>query len=174
MKNLTDEELMSRVAAGELDCMRVLFERYQAWIYNFLLQMVQNRDVSEDLTQSTFYKVMKHRSSYNGSKFASWIFQIARNLCMDHFREAKQKMAPMDGIPEIADTVEDGDQLVELKKALLKLPEADREILIMSRFHGMKYLQIAEVLNSTEAAVKVRVHRAVKKLRTVYFESVEI
>ncbi len=165
---------MSRVATGELDCMRVLFERYQAWIYNFLFQMVQDRDMSEDLTQSTFYKVMKHRSSYNGGKFAPWIFQIARNLGMDHFRKAKQKTAPMDGIPEIADAVEDGDQLAGLKQALLKLPESDREILIMSRFHGMKYLQIAEVLNSTEAAVKVKIHRAVKKLRTVYFESVEI
>jgi len=165
---------MSRVAAGELDCMRVLFERYQAWVYNFLLQMVQNRDVSEDLTQSTFYKVMKYRSSYNGGKFAPWIFQIARNLGMDHFREAKQKMAPMDSIPEIADTVDDNDDMIKLKLALQKLPEADREILIMSRFHSMKYAQIAEVLNSTEAAVKVKVHRAVKKLRTVYFESVEI
>jgi RNA polymerase sigma factor (sigma-70 family) len=165
---------MSRVAAGELDCMRVLFERYQAWVYNFLLQMVQNRDVSEDLTQSTFYKVMKYRTSYNGGRFAPWIFQIARNLGMDHFREARQQMAPLDSIPEIADTVEDGDQLAKLKRSLERLPEADREILIMSRFHGMKYAQMAEVLNSTEAAVKVKVHRALKKLRTVYFEFAEL
>jgi RNA polymerase sigma factor (sigma-70 family) len=165
---------MSRVAAGELDCMRVLFERYQAWIYNFLFQMVQDRDASEDLAQSTFYKVMKHRSSYNGGKFTPWIFQIARNLGMDYFREAKHKMAPMDSIPEIADTVEEKEDMIKLKLALQKLPEADRELLIMSRFHSMKYAQIAEVINSTEAAVKVKIHRAVKKLRTVYFESVEI
>ncbi len=176
LENLTDEELMSRVAGGEPDCMRLLFERYNAWIYNFFLQMVQDREVAEDLTQSTFYKVIRYKSSYNGSRFTPWIFQIARNLSTDHFRKAKLKpvQKTIESIPEIAEEVEDEGHLLRLRQALQKLPEGDREVLVMSRFQGMKYLEIAEVLQSTEAAVRLKAHRAIKKLRTLYFESVEI
>lgn len=176
MENLTDEELMNRVAGGDLEGMRLLFERYNAWIYNFFLQMVPDREICQDLTQSTFYKVIRYKSSYNGGKFSSWIFQIARNLRTDHFRKAGRHGATesIENIPEMAQVVEDNDNVAKLKQALKKLPEDDREILLLSRFQGLKYAEIAELLKSTEGAVKLKAHRAIKKLRTIYFESVEI
>lgn len=167
---------MSYVSSGDLDCMRVLFERYHAWIFNFFMQMVRDREASEDLVQSTFYKAIKYRNSYHGGKFASWIFQIARNLSSDYFKKQKSKFShePAEHIPEDAQELDGDEDVVKLKLVMQKLPASDREILVMSKFQEMRYAQIAEVLKSTETAVKIKVHRALKKLRKLYFESVEI
>lgn len=176
MKHLTDEELMTRVAGGELDDMRVLFDRYHKWIFNFFLQMVQDRDLSEDLTQNTFYKVLKNRESYNGGKFASWIFQIARNLGHDHFRNTKrvQTTAPIEELDDLADAPSGNEQLAVLQLAMQQLPETDRDLLVLSRFKGLKYAQIAGLWGITEAAVRIKAHRAIKRLRTLYFQSVDV
>ncbi len=176
MKHLTDEELMSRVAGGELDSMRLLFDRYHAWIFNFFLQKLRNRELSEDLTQNTFYKVLKNRSSYNGGRFVSWIFQIARNLGNDHFRQAKnlQATTALEEVGELADIPDTGEQVAILQLAMQQLGEADRELLILSRFKGMKYAQIAAITGLSEAAVRIKAHRAIKKLRTLYFQTAEV
>lgn len=176
MKQLTDEELMNRVAAGELDCLRLLFDRYHTWIFNFFLQKLRDRELSEDLTQNTFYKVLKNRSSYNGGRFVSWIFQIARNLGNDHFRKTKQ-MQPTTALEEageLADLPESGEQLAILQLAMQQLGESDRELLILSRFKGMKYAQIAEMMGLSEANVRIKAHRAIKRLRTLYFQTAEV
>lgn len=175
MKNLTDEELMIQVAEGKLESMRILFERYHVWIYNFFLQMIRNREVCEDLTQNTFYKVIRYKTSYNGNKFSTWIFRIARNLSTDYFRETKNKASQtMDSLPEIAIAGNENEETQYLNEALQKLPDSDREIVVLNKLHGLKYAEIAEVLQSTESAVRLKAHRAIKKLRTIYFESVDI
>jgi RNA polymerase sigma-70 factor (ECF subfamily) len=176
LKQLTDEELMNRVAAGELDYLRLLFDRYHTWIFNFFLQKLRDRELSEDLTQNTFYKVLKNKNSYNGGRFVSWIFQIARNLGNDHFRKVKQ-MQPTTALEEageLADLPESGEQLAILQLAMQQLGESDRELLILSRFKGMKYAQIAEMMGLSEANVRIKAHRAIKRLRTLYFQTAEV
>lgn len=180
MNQPTDEMLMQEVAQGDLDKMSLLFDRYHEWIYNFFYQMLEDHAVSEDLLQNTFFKAIKYRKSYKGGKFTSWIFQIARNLGNDHFQKySKQKTDDLDTIENLADfsgSEEDtrAEEIVRLKKVLEKLPIKDRELLIMSRIQEMNYAQIAQFINSNDAAVKMRVHRALKKLRILYFKSVEI
>lgn len=172
--------LMREVARGDLDKMSLLFDRYHNWIYNFFFQMLRNQAISEDLLQNTFYKAIKYRKSYKGGKFSSWIFKIARNLGSDHFHKvSKQKTDEIKTIENLADVAgvleeERSEEIERLKNVLQTLPVKDRELLVMNRLQEMNYAQIADVMNSNEAAVKTRVHRALKKLRILYFESIEI
>jgi len=172
----TDEALMQEVSQGNLDAMTLLFERYHKWIYNFFYQMVQDKGVSEDLVQNVFYKAIRYRGSYKGGKFASWIFQIARNISSDHFGKVKKKQIEVvvDQIPDRTDDqpVEATEQVERLRIVMDRLPVAEKELLVMSRFQGMKYKQIAEVIGSNETAVKTKIHRTIKKLKVLYFETI--
>ncbi len=165
---------MHEVASGNLDAMTALFDRYNKWIYNFLFQMAGDCALCEDLTQQVFYKALRYRTSYKGGKFSSWIFKIARNLFTDHIEKQKRySNVPLDNLVLVDD--EDTEDLTEevrrLRVVLNKLPLEDKEIMVMSRFQGMRYHQIAEVLGSNESAIKTRIHRIMKKMRTLYFEN---
>lgn len=166
---------MQQVAEGNLDAMTFLFERYHKWIYNFFLQMASNEALSEDLTQTVFYKAIRYRTSYRGGKFASWIFTIARNVFTDEYRQQKVRTLevnedrlaeiPENGIPDLS------EEQRRLQVVLNRLPAQDKEMVVMSRFQGMKYNEIAEIIGSNEIAVKTRMHRIIKKMRTLYFEN---
>lgn len=173
----SDEDIMVNVSKGDLDQMRYLFDRYHQRIYNFFQKMVHNKAVSEDLTQDVFAKVIRYRSSYNYGNFASWIFTIARNIFSTYYQKQKRERSHLinDDLTdsgEVLITESNRDELNHLQKALLKLNNADRELIIMHRFQKIKYEQIAEIMESSEGAVKVKVHRAIKKLKDIYFQMI--
>ena len=175
MTKPTDEALMHEVSEGNLDAMSVLFERYHTWIYNFLFQMVRDVAVCEDLTQNVFYKAIRYRRSYKGGKFASWIFSIARNLSADYFEKQKKQreVTKLDAVTmvEAEPCVEANEEIERLYVVLDKLPLADKELVVMNRLQGMKYRELAVILDSTEIAVEAKVHRILKKIRNLYFET---
>ena len=176
MKHLTDEELMLQVATGNLDVLTILFDRYHVRIFNFFNKMVQNKMVSEDLTQDVFLKLMKYRTSYNNGNFAAWIFTVARNIFSSYYQKNKKERSTLiddDRLAstEITETTEKKEELDHLQKALLQLKNSERELIVMHRFQEIKYVQIAEIINSNENAVKVKVHRALKKLKEIYFQT---
>ena len=175
MKQETDEEIMLAIATGKLELMTILFERYHVRIYNFFKKMTQNKMVSEDLTQEVFIKVIKYRNSYNNGNFAAWIYTIARNIFSSHYQKTKKERSIIiddDKLESNEKIVSDSKQeeLDHLQKALLKLSNSDRELIVMHRFQEIKYQQIAEIIGSSENAVKVKVHRALKKLKEIYFQ----
>ena len=176
MKQLTDEELMHDVAGGNLDAMTFIFERYHLRIFNFLVQMTRDKEIAEDLTQNVFYKVIRYRTSYKGGQFVSWIFKIARNLFSDYYHKQK-KMQSDTTIENVMDSAvvtseQKTDDLNHLQLALGRLKIEERELIVMNRIQGMRYDKIAEITGSSEGAVKVKVHRIIKKLRSVYFETI--
>jgi len=177
LSHLSDEELMIEVSNENLDMLTVLFDRYHIRIFNFFNKMLQNRSVSEDLTQDVFYKVMKYRTSYKKGNFAAWIYTVARNIFASYYQ--KQKKQGTNELDEkylksddklTSDSNE--DEINHLQRALLKLNPDDRELIIMNRYQEIKYHEMAEIIGSTEGAVKVRVHRAIKKLKEVYFQNI--
>ena len=175
MKQLTDEELMHIVSEGNLDAMTYIFDRYQVRLYNFYYQKVKDVAVCEDLTQNVFLKVIKYKHSYKGGKFVSWIFKIARNLFYDHYQEQK-KTQPFENIDDVSselneESIEKEEEVSHLMKVLNNLSDTDKELIIMNRIEGIKYEQIAEIIGSNTIAVKTKIHRIVKKLRTNYFET---
>ncbi len=98
MEKLTDEILMAKVAAGDLDVLKTLYERHHKHVFNFLYKMSGDRIVSEDITQEVFYKLMKYRTSYNNGKFVSWLLTIARNSLNTHFRGSTHKIENLESI----------------------------------------------------------------------------
>ena len=175
MKQLTDEELMHTVSGGNLDAMTYIFERYHIRLYNFYYQKVKDVAICEDLTQNVFLKVIKYKHSYKGGKFVSWIFKIARNLFYDHYQEQK-KTQPFEDIDSLSsqldeEIIEKQEEVSHLMKVINSLNDHDKELIVMNRIDGIKYEQIAEIVGSNTIAVKTKIHRIVKKLRTNYFET---
>lgn len=170
----SDEIIMQTVANGNLDAMTVLFDRYHKWVYNFYFNMKPDATLCEDLTQNVFYKVIKYRHSYKGGNFTSWIFTIARNLFNDEMQKEKHRTnVSLDHLYMVAESEKEdrSDKVQRLHLVINKLPLADKELIVMSRFQGMKYQQIAEVTGSNEVAVKTRIHRIIKKMRSLYFQN---
>tara|TARA_R110002167_G_scaffold312948_3_gene518626 strand:- start:365 stop:862 length:498 start_codon:yes stop_codon:yes gene_type:complete len=165
---------MQEVVNGNLDVLKVLFERHHAHVYNFLYRMSRDQMLSEDITQDVFYKVMKYRSSYNNGNFLAWIFTIARNGLKTHYKRHKENHADIELYANnlIDLHVDAGETYSHLAKALDKLEASDRELLILNRFREIKYAELAIIVGSTEGAVKTKVNRALKKLKAVYFENI--
>lgn len=167
---------MLQVSEGKLEMLTILFDRYNVRIFNFFNKMVHNKMVCEDLTQDVFLKLIKYRTSYKNGNFAAWIYTVARNIFSSHYQKTKKERSN-----EIDDdTLESGEifvteskreELDHLQKALLLLSNSDRELIVMHRFQEIKYGQIAQIINSNENAVKVKVHRALKKLKEIYFQT---
>ncbi len=176
MKNLNDEELMILVSNGNLDVMGILFDRYHIKIFNFLLKMTRDKEVSQDITQEVFYKAIKYRASYKKGKFSSWIFTIARNIFVDYYQRQKNKDERFETI-EYKIEQKEPDQInaretnEELNRALNQLNTVDKELVIMNRYQGIKYQEIAEITGSTPGAVKTKIHRAIHKLKGHYLQN---
>ncbi|SDL51065.1 RNA polymerase sigma-70 factor, ECF subfamily [Catalinimonas alkaloidigena] len=171
---------MLRVKAGDLDPMSLLFERYHRPLLGFLFRMTGQRDVSEDLVQNVFYRMLKYRHTFTGKgEFRAWMYQMARNALADHAKQIRRAGYPKDvadvaeklaGGPEADAALAQAQELDALQEALNALPDEYREVLVLSRFQELKYEEIARVLQTTEGAVKVRVHRALNKLRSLFLE----
>lgn len=173
----SDNALMMKVRDGDLDKLGLLFERYNRRLFGFFYRLTHRRDISEDLVQGVFERILKYRESYNGDgAFSTWIFQIARNLHIDHYRKYSNTNTEdhfsdwenlVDDDSEIKLKSEDERNRLLLKRALSQLDEEKKQTLILSRYEGFKYKEIAEIMDCTESAVKVRVFRGINELKEI-------
>jgi len=166
LKEPSDEYLMSNVAKGDLDLLKVLFERHHKHLYNFLYKMSGDQMLSEDITQDVFYKVMKYRASYNNGKFVSWLFTIARNCLTTHYRRNTENHENIDDLNYSLHKEEVKEDYSHLQIAL------NKELIVLNRFNEIKYDELAQIVGSTPGAIKTKVSRAIKKLKAVYFENI--
>ncbi len=173
----TDEQLMEQVSQENLNALSVLFDRYQVPLYNFFYRQNYDGAFSEDLVQTVFERILKYRQSYvSGMTFRSWMYQIARNAKTDHYKKQyriSDFVQPDDLViatASIEESMADAEDLQQLERAMQHLPDMQREILVMTRFQKMKYGEVAEILQCSEGAVKVKVHRALKQLRHIFFK----
>ena len=121
---------------------------------------------------------MKYRTSYKDSyPFKAWIYKIANNVKYDHYREKKIPMVQADSLESIEHYAMDpitqmaeNDKVTKLKSAMKKLNEEQRKIIWLTKYEQMKYAQVADVIGCTESAMKVKIHRAMKKLKSIYFQ----
>ena len=164
-----DEDLMLAVRNGAGETLGVLFDRYQTPLYNFYAKLTGDRTLSEDLVQEVFLRILKYSRSYQpGTPFRAWIYQIARNARVDHYRKTPKSVAFE---PEMApavkpkDTAQESQETELLHRALMQMPEEKREILILSRFQELKYEEISRLLGCELGTVKTRIHRAIQELR---------
>jgi RNA polymerase sigma-70 factor (ECF subfamily) len=122
--------------------------------------------------------MIRYRTSYrSGARFQSWIYQIARNVFSDHYQANKNHRADFVDVENIREQMQDTDEDESraereqlLHRSLARLGEEQRELLILTRFQQMKYEEVAQIMDTTVANIKVKVHRAIIKLRENYFE----
>ncbi len=173
----TDESLMARVREGDYAPMSILFERHADKLFRYCWRMNQDRQLSEDLVQEAFCRLLRFKSSYkDGHSFQAWIYSILRNLQMDHWRKKRFEADWEEGFdaPARPNTpLEDQQEAALLHRALNLLPPSKREILIMARFQGLKHEQIAEIIGCETVAARVRLHRALSSLKTIYLQLLE-
>ena len=123
-------------------------------------------------------RTLKYRKTFRAdSRFLPWLYRMAHNACVDHFRRSARDPLlpdelpePTSGDPSAVERLERGEEAARLREALDRLPADKREVLILSRFEFRRHAEIAELLDCSVGAVKVRVHRALKQLREIYFE----
>lgn len=167
--SIPDEELMSQVRNGVGEMLGELFERYQVPLFNFYYRLTSDRSLSEDLVQEVFFRILKYRHSYRPeTAFRAWMYQIARNTRIDYLRRRRPETSlELELEPSVTpiDTAQEKQEATLLHRALLELGEDKREVLMLSRFQGLKYEQIAELMGCEVNTVKVRVHRALRELR---------
>jgi len=183
-----DEDLMLRYQNGEVRAFEILLTRHRRPIFNFILRFVGARDRAEDLMQETFLRVVKKADTYKKqAKFTTWLYTIARNLCVDHSRRQKHRKAksldqPMggagasDGDRTLLDTVA-GDELASDRKAISRqlhmamhraietLPDEQREVFLLREFQDLPFRDIGEIVGVPENTVKSRMRYALDKLR---------
>ena len=169
---------MAAVRADDLDQLVPLFERYHGPLFNYLSRLTNDRDTSEDLTQTVFERILKYRSSYQPAQpFKAWVYQLARNVHADHWqRREKLRAADVDEVERTGGLrgaavaqMRIGGHADDLHEALALLPTPQREILVLHRFQGFGYEEIGQLLGCTADNARVKAHRALQALRKIYF-----
>lgn len=129
MNSPTDKQLMLQVRDGDLGKLGILFERHHRMLYNFFIRLTGNRDLSEDLVQDVFFKILKYRHTYRGKiQFTMWMFQIARNARIDYFSKRKREVlrddCDDDRMSQDATPIEnlEQEQEIALLRSALALP----------------------------------------------------
>lgn len=174
-----DRRLLERIREGDTSGAGELFERYAAPILRFADRLLSDRSAAEEVTQEVFVKVISRAHQYDGrAEVSSWLFAIAANACRDHRRRSRRvSVVALEAIPEPSqkgDGVEAGlvrrEQRNAVRRALQSLSEEQREALVLARYHGMPYAEIARVLGISVGAVKTRIFRAVETLKARFSE----
>jgi RNA polymerase sigma-70 factor (ECF subfamily) len=168
---------MECVRDGDLDKLAALFERHNVPLYNYYVRLTRDRDLSEDLVQEVFFRILKYRHTFRGDgQFLTWLYHIARNVRIDEARRRSRETRYDEGVHDVAyepprrESPEFRQDLSTLDEALARLPEEKRELILMSRYQNLKYAAIAELLGCSVEAVKVRVHRAMNELRNIFYQ----
>jgi len=187
----SDEELMLRVGQGDKRAFDEIVRRYATKMVNLAYQITGDRDLAEDIGQETFLRAYRSAARYRQiSKFSTWLYTIAINLCRNELRRKKTKIFSIEGMAEredddklridIADERMKPDLDLERKEirvlvrtAVAKLPPKFRTALVLRDIQGLTYEEIGGILNLAEGTVKSRINRARLKVREILSPLVE-
>lgn len=184
---MTDDQLVVSYAKGTNEAFDVLLQRHQTRVYNYILQMVKDRTLSDDIFQETFVKAIStiRQGRYTESgKFPAWINRIARNLVIDFFRQEKSESSVSSdnddfdvlNRKELAeDTVEDlliDSQIkADVRRLIRHLPHSQRQVLVMRYYRNMSFKEIAETTGVSINTALGRMRYAIINLRRIAREN---
>lgn len=177
-----DNLLIKRALAGEQRAFSEILQRYRASIYNLIYKMVHNKEETEDLVQEAFIKAFSSLATFNEEyAFSTWLYRIAINNSIDHFRKKKLKTFSMDTPIESKDgpihrEFSDNSYLPDdpllnneknklIEEAIAKLPEKYRVSIILRHREEKSYEEISQILNIPLGTVKARIFRAREMLK---------
>ena len=172
-----ERELVARCQKGDVDAMGTLVVRYQHWVYNIAYGMLGHHQDAQDVAQDAFLSVWENIGKFEfRSRFSTWLYRIVKNKCFNHIdQHQRRKTDPMEiddsqaWVPLDTATPEDEALRSEEKdivhKALAKLKDDYREILVLRELRELPYEEISEILGCTLGRVKSRLHEARKALK---------
>lgn len=157
---MNDNELVQRFISGDQNSLEILIQRHKSRVFSYILLIVKNQELAEDIFQETFIKVIRSlkRGKYTeNGKFISWVLRISHNLIIDHFRKEKlkgtisnDKVGPdlFNSQKYADDTIEDqmvtAQILSEVKDLIQELPEDQQQVIYMRHYLGMSFKEIAD------------------------------
>jgi RNA polymerase sigma-70 factor (ECF subfamily) len=175
-----DSELMQRYREGEVRAFELLLARHRGPVHRFILHFVNDQDLAEDLLQETFLRIIKDSGSYEpGTKFSTWIYRIAHNLCVGAVRRGRLRGAAAN-LEDIADderfpspqAAPDEVLMIHqmsdrVARAMPQLSGEQREVFLMREVVDLSFAEIAETLGMRQEAIKALMRDALEKLRDV-------
>lgn len=186
LATMTDDKLVESYAKGNNEAFDTLLARYQDRLFSYIMQLIGNRTLADDVFQETFVKaiVTIRQGNYTASgKFGAWLLRIARNLIIDHFRQEKAEgiVSTDDGEVDILNrkelsdcTIEDDIIDIQIRddvRALVKqLPEQQRQVLVMRFYKGLSFKEIADLTNVSINTALGRMRYAILNLRRMASE----
>lgn len=182
MKDLSDESLIALFSEGKNEAFDELLRRYNRQLYAYIFAIVQSHDVTEDIFQDTFTKVIatiRCGTYCEKNRFAGFLFRVAHNLIIDHFRQTfnsnefvysgdiEQKLANTQSYSEMSyeDNVSKQQVSSDLQRLIRALPQSQREVVVMHYFKGMSFKQISEAKNISINTALGRMHYAIGNIR---------
>jgi RNA polymerase sigma-70 factor (ECF subfamily) len=178
---LTDEELVARAKAGDLDCFNQLVSRWERPIYALAYRTLGREEEARDVVQEAFLRAYRGLKGFKGeAKFSSWLYRITLNLCRDWSR--RERRAPIVQVPEGTDPMDLADEHVQptesvedlvarremsaaVAKAMAELPEEQRTAILLKEYHGLTFQEIAGMLDCPLSTVKTRLYQGLSVLR---------
>ena len=180
----TDAEVMLRLKAGDTAAFGHLVAKFRRALIGFMYRMVHNQAVAEELAQEVFLRVYRARDSYSAeAKFTTWLYRIATNLALNHIRDTRNERAEVSvsldepdedtgrtlDVADASLTAEQAmlrrERLAAIKQKVMDLPERQRVAVLMHKYQGLDYKEIAKVLKLSESATKSLLFRAYETLR---------
>jgi len=173
---MPDDDAVVRAALARVDDFAPLYERHAMSIYRYCFNQTRDEDAANDLTAQIFVRAIDRLHQYRprpGATFRSWLFAIARNIVVDHWRRERRSQ-PLDGVLDDLEAREPGPeeiavhrtQMDDLRAALARLPDRYRDIVHL-RLAGLTTSEIADALGMTESATKSAQTRAYRQLREI-------
>ncbi len=177
MKDLTDEELMLVFKGGNNNAFDMLFDKYRNRIFRYVCYVYNlfswNRDISEDIVQEVFIKMVKGKETYNPElKFSTWLYSIARNLCINKMKSRSfmddRNTYPLDAVyniaaskqPDAVSNIEKNEFRKVVEQIAGELPVKYKEVFVLHELNGLPYDEIAGILGANENTIRTHFHRA--------------
>ena len=179
-----DQTYINDILKGDTNAFSILVERYKNMVFTLALKMVKSREEAEEISQDSFIKAYKNLSKFKGdSKFSTWLYKITYRTSLDSLKKNKEKYN-IDTIDEVTinkikstegilEGIERKERAEVINKCMLSLPEDERAVLWMFYFEELSLKEIIDVTDFSEANVKVKLHRARKRLLSIVEKRVE-
>jgi RNA polymerase sigma-70 factor (ECF subfamily) len=175
-QGLADADVIDRILAGDVDRYALIVERYQHALYRHAVAMVLDHDAAADMVQDAFIRAYTNlKECRDPRRFRAWLFQTLRNRCLDYLKEPRRRHVRLDDAEPLLNTAEgpaayaDSRELrLDITRALAQLPTEQREAFVMHYVEGMPYEAMAELLDVSTSALKMRALRARQALSAVF------
>lgn len=184
MTSYNDQHYIAKVLQGDTNAFSMLIDRYKDMVYSLALKMTKNTEDAEEVAQDAFLKAYKSLASFKGeAKFSSWLYSIVYHACLDKIKKntkryqeieineyTEQKLEDLDGVLQQLDRKERAERIAQ---CLDMLPEEERAIIWLFYFEEKSLNEILEITHLSKSNVKVKLHRARKKLVEIIINNVE-